>query len=64
MDMTKAAIKDALGIATDAALAEFFGIERQAVFAWKDDKPIPRGRQWELRAKRPDLFPLDNGQAA
>lgn len=57
MDMTKLAVKEALGISTDAGLARFFGINRWAVGQWPDAEPIPDGRQWELRAKRPDLFP-------
>lgn len=57
MDMTKRAVKAALEIETDAALAAYFDIGRWAVGQWPDDEPIPEGRQWELRAKRPDLFP-------
>lgn len=55
--MTKPEIKTALGLDTDADLARFFGIGRWAVGQWPDDLPIPEARQWELRAKRPDLFP-------
>lgn len=65
MDMTKAAVKTALNIETDAELARFFKIGRWAVGQWKDDEPIPRGRQWELRAKFPDRFPPPaEGEAA
>lgn len=56
MDMTKASVKAALGIKTEAELARFFDIRRQAVYQWKDDRPIPALRQYELREKRPDLF--------
>lgn len=58
MDMTKRAVKAALGIETDAQLARQFTppIGRWAVGQWPDDKPIPVGRQWELRAKHPDVF--------
>ena len=56
MDMTKRAVKKALDLDTDADLARFFEIGRWAVGQWPDDEPIPDGRQWELRAKRPDLF--------
>ena len=56
MDMTKRAVKEALGIETDAELARFFDIGRWAVGQWPDDKPIPEGRQWQARALRPDLF--------
>jgi hypothetical protein len=63
MDMTKRAVKEALAFETDADLARFFGIGRWAVGQWDEDKPIPEGRQWELRAKRPDLFPTENPAA-
>lgn len=58
MDMTKRAVKAALGIETDAELARQFTppIGRWAVGQWADDKPIPPGRQWELRAKFPEVF--------
>lgn len=65
MEMTKRNVKAALGFDTDAELARFFGIGRWAVGQWPDDKPIPEGRQWQLRAKRPELFPEpDKGEAA
>jgi hypothetical protein len=73
MDMTKREVKAALGIKTDAELARFFegdkpgGLNRWAVGQWADDQPIPTARQWEARAKRPDLFPMpapvDNGDS-
>jgi len=56
MDMTKASVKTALGVSTDAELARFFGITRAAVNLWADDKPIPPLRQYELHARRSDLF--------
>jgi hypothetical protein len=56
MDMTKTAVKKALGLETDAELARFFGISRWAVGQWPADEPIPEGRQWELRARKPALF--------
>jgi hypothetical protein len=58
MDMTKTAVKAALGFETDAELSRFFGVNRWAVGQWPDDEPIPEGRQWQLRALRPDLFPV------
>lgn len=58
MDMTKTAVKKALDIDTDAELARYFGCLRQAVDQWGVDDPIPQARQWELRARRPDLFPF------
>ncbi len=65
MNMTKRAVKAALEMETDAELARFFGIGRWAVGQWEDDESIPEGRQWQLRAKRPDLFPTaDTGAAA
>lgn len=68
MDMTKRNVKTALGIETDADLARQFtpSIGRWAVGQWPDDEPIPTGRQWELRAKFPHLFPANSeaGQGA
>lgn len=58
MGLTKAALRAALDLKTDAELADFFGTSKQAVSQWgDDDTPIPARRQWEVRAKRPDLFP-------
>lgn len=59
MLMTKAAVKEALGFTTDAELARFFGIGRWAVGQWPENEDIPEGRQWQLRAQRPDLFPTE-----
>jgi hypothetical protein len=56
MDMTKAQAKELLGFTTDTELAEFFHVTKQAVGFWPDDKPMPEGRQWEIRARRPELF--------
>lgn len=58
MDMTKRAVKEALGIETDAELARQFTppIGRWAVGQWPDDESIPAARQWELRAKHPEKF--------
>lgn len=64
MDMTKRAVKTALNLSTDAELARFFGIGRWAVGQWGEDDPIPEGRQWQLRANRPDLFPVISESAA
>lgn len=57
MKFTKREVKDALGIETDAALGRYLGVGRSAVDQWLDDEPIPGARQWQLRAKRPDIFP-------
>lgn len=65
MEMTKREVKAALGIETDADLARQFTppIGRWAVGQWADDKPIPNGRQWELRAKFPGVFgPAPEGE--
>lgn len=64
MDMTKSGVKRMLGLETDAELARLFGIGRWAVGQWSDDEPIPEGRQWQLRAKRPDLFPVPDSTPA
>lgn len=61
MDMSKTAVKRLLGLQADAELARFFGLSRGAVFHWPESEPIPESRQWELRARRPDLF---EGEAA
>ncbi len=57
MDMTKRSVKAALGFEKDVELAAFLGISKQAVSRMQDDEPLPEGRRWQLRAKRPDLFP-------
>lgn len=57
MDMTKSAVKAALGIDTDAGLASLLGVGRWAVGQWPADKAIPKARQWQLQAMRPDIFP-------
>jgi len=56
MDMTKASVKTLLGLESDAELARFFNVSRGAVFHWPEDSPIPDSRQWELKARRPELF--------
>ena len=64
MNMTKREVKTALGIERDADLARIFDIGRWAVGQWPDDQPIPQGRQWQLRAKYPELFPIQDSTAA
>jgi hypothetical protein len=64
MDMTKASVKAALGFKSDAELARFFDVHRQAVGQWEENKPIPGARQWELRVRRPELFVLVNKKTA
>jgi hypothetical protein len=66
MDITKASLKTALGFETDAEVALFFNTSKQAVSQWgDDDASLPIGRQWEARARRPDLFPTpDDVRAA
>lgn len=56
MDMSKTAVKKVLGFDSDAELARFFGLSRGAIFHWPEADPIPESRQWELKARRPDLF--------
>ena len=65
MRMTKREVKAALGIETDADLARLFSpsIGRWAVGQWPDDEPIPSARQWELRARNPEKFPLPDAEA-
>lgn len=42
---------------TDAELARFLGVTKQAIGqAGGDDAELPDGRQWQLRALRPDIF--------
>jgi len=57
MNMTKREIRIALGFSMDKELAEFFGVGKGAISAWPEDEPIPEGRQWQARAKRPDVIP-------
>lgn len=56
MDMTKRSVKALLGFEKDTELARFLGISKQAVSQMGDDDQLPEGRQWQLVAKRPDLF--------
>jgi hypothetical protein len=58
MDITKAEAKARLGIQTDVALGRLLGISGKAVSQWPEADPIPEGRQWQLRALRPDLWPV------
>lgn len=58
MNITKGQAKAALGITTDADLARHLGISKQAISnVGGDDALLPEGRQWQLRAKHPELFP-------
>lgn len=62
-EITKRDAKKALGCDSDADLARYFSINRWAVGQWgDDDAPLPKGRQWELQAKRPDLFPTSHAR--
>jgi hypothetical protein len=56
MDITKQAIKEALGLKTDADVARLLGTTRQNVHAW-GDKPLPLNRQWQVQALLPSKFP-------
>lgn len=63
MDLTKQSLKRALGVTTDAELARLFDISRSAVHQWADNKPIPQGRYWQMKAQRPELFKGVRGKA-
>jgi len=56
MALTKKSLKAALGVKFDAELARFFGCTRSAVNQWGKDEPLPKGRQWQVRALRPDVY--------
>lgn len=56
MNITKRAVREALGLKNDAALAAFFKTTRSAIHQWPEDAPIPQNRQWEFQARRPALF--------
>lgn len=57
MEITKRSAKAALGLDTDAGLAQVLGISKQAVSQMgSEDEALPMARQWQLRALRPDLF--------
>lgn len=62
MIITKALAKERLGLSTDVELAKFFDCTKAAVGFWPDHGPLPKPRQWELIARRPDLF--DQGKEA
>ena len=57
MHMTKRSVKQTLGFTKDIELASFLGISKQAVSQMGEDEPLPEGRQWQVRALRPDVFP-------
>ncbi|TMN24520.1 bacteriophage CI repressor [Pseudoxanthomonas sp. X-1] len=59
MNITKREVRAALGFTKDKQLAEFFGVGKAAISAWKEDKPIVRARQIELVARAPDRFKFD-----
>jgi hypothetical protein len=55
--ISKRQARELLGFQFDKDLADFFRVGKGAVSAWPEDAPLPEGRQWQLRALRPDLFP-------
>lgn len=61
--LTKKQVREALGLRTDAALADWFEVSRAAVAQWTEDEPLPRLRQLEACQRRPDLFSLISGEA-
>jgi len=64
VDITVGQAKAALGIKTDAELARLLGVSKQAISnLGGDDSALPDGRQWQLRAMRPDLFPAPEAKA-
>lgn len=60
--ITKRSAREALGFTKDKELADFFSTTKQAVSAWAEDEALPEGRQWQLRAVRPDLFGPQSGK--
>lgn len=56
MDITKAEAKAGLGVDTDAALARFLNISRQALNRYAENDALASSLQWQLRARRPDVF--------
>lgn len=67
MNMTKRNVREVLGFTRDIDLAAFFGLTKAAISAWNEDEEIPEGRQWQLRALRPDIFgpaPKEQGREA
>jgi hypothetical protein len=56
MQMTKRAVKEALGITSDAELGRVFNLSRRAPHLWPDDEPIPELRQLQLQVMRPEIF--------
>jgi hypothetical protein len=61
---TKAQVKQALQIQRDVDLARLFGVIKQAVSQWPDDKPLPLARRYQLALMRPDLFQASPTEAA
>lgn len=56
MRLTKAIVRQKLGIRFDKDLAKVLGITQGAVAQWGEHDPIPMQRVWQLQALRPDLF--------
>jgi|DEB19_MinimDraft_2_1074335.scaffolds.fasta_scaffold07739_4 DNA-binding transcriptional regulator YiaG len=63
MNITKRTARERLDV-NDAGLAAFFNITPSAVSQWGDDEPLPTPRQWELMARKPDLFGSEQTNAA
>jgi hypothetical protein len=64
MEMTKRSVKASLGFKKDIELARFLGISKQAVGQIGEDDALPEGRQWQVRALRPDVFGDQHHEAA
>ena len=54
MDIKKQDLIDQFGSVIKAA--EFFGIKRQTIYMWPDNKPVKKGYVMELRVRRPDIY--------
>jgi len=48
-NLTKRSAKKLIGVKTDAGLARFLKITKQAVNKWGEDDPIPRLRGFEIK---------------
>jgi hypothetical protein len=56
MAITKSTLRRKLNFRYDKELADFFGITQGALAQWGENDPIPKQREWQAKALRPDLF--------
>lgn len=54
--ISKRALREKLGLESDADLARFYGISSAAVAQWKEDEPVPELRYLQAVAKQPQAF--------